>query len=261
MTYAADEEGPNSLELKIKENFEAISGHVANTAYLKWDALHTVWHVQRGNRILLLNFLSAPREDEELALKLISNLQDTELTKSFFIEVVRLLHNYLASVSSLIDHSRNLLKNYQDYPFQTEYINRVSAIKDAGTGPTLKDLRSYLLHNAVPPLAMKLSISNNMTDHRFDVELDTSELLKWRKWRKEAKQYLAKLEKLNLRACVREYSSSICSVYKWLFDQFGDVHQEDIRDLNRLLSEKRRMMPSRLTRADMDTQHLWGPFD
>lgn len=254
----SDNELPDAAR-RLRDTTLALRDHPARIAYQKWDALMVVVHAQRANRQWLTEFLDAPKDNEDFATAIITG-HKSGITKVYFMEVFRLLHNYLATVASLIDHSRKLVRGYEDGDFASQYEQRVREITDAELGPTLKDLRNYLLHNAVPPISLTMALSGDTQVHDFSVQLDTEELLRWGKWSSASKTYLGARQKLVIRDCVQEYASSIQSLHEWLFAQYSTLHRSEIEDQEKLQTELRTMLPKNLM-GEQPAPSFWGPFN
>lgn len=255
---SSDHELPETAR-RLRDTTLALRDHPAQVAYQKWDALMVVVHAQRANRQWLTDFLDAPRGNEELATSIVTG-HESGIKKVYFMEVFRLLHNYLATVASLIDHSRKLVQGYKDEDFVSQYEHHVREITDAGLGPTLKDLRNYLLHNAVPPISLTMALPDDTQGHDFSVQLDVAELLRGGKWSSASKGYLRARQKLVIRDCVQEYSSTIQSLNEWLFAQYPKLHRAEIKDQAELHAELRQMLPKHLL-GEPTAPSFWGPFD
>ena len=108
-------------------------------------------------------------------------------------EIIRFLHNFVASAQSLIDHTRKLhTKLYGESGFP-EYQQKVaSEFKNDPLSQFVKCLRQYAEHYKAPEVAVVSSLSRNDTEttQRRSVELLLEDLQAFEGWTSKAKQYL-----------------------------------------------------------------------
>src|SRR6266496_4224101 len=140
---------------KLSSLRDAISAHPGYKADLDWQALQRMHAILGGNFNELMNALDRPSSNPDLALELIQNVRPPNVRTDFFLTLDRLLHNFLASVASLIDHTRNIVRHYQSTTFAGEYERRVGQLADAPLPSFMKDFRNYLLHYRLPLAEIK----------------------------------------------------------------------------------------------------------
>jgi hypothetical protein len=133
-----------------------------------------------------------------------------------FHEIMRLVHNYVASVSSLVDHTRRIARNVLTEAglsiFQQE-INSQFANDELTS--FLHDLRNYQLHVTHPPITKKVRLDTGS----IAIELDTRRLLEGNRWRtaKASKQFLLKHpESVALEPLICDYSLKVTKFHNWL---------------------------------------------
>jgi hypothetical protein len=151
-------------------------------------------------------------------------------------EIFRLLHNFLAGVATLIDHTRVLTNEiYADRPFKAEYDAKVKELFGNAPMPGfVKDLRNWMVHKGAVPLCIisKLTLDEAVTT-RF--MLRVSDLQTWDGWKAQAKSFLAEApDDINLAALVRSYGDLVRNFYGWLSVRFSEVHAQEFEELARL---------------------------
>ena len=113
-------------------------------------------------------------------------------------EVIRLLHNYLTSAKTLIEHTRIVIREwYKETDFLQEYNDEVKArFSNNSLAAFIQELRNYSLHYTLP--LANASFSVNMIEGGkggtidFAFILNKSSLLHWSGWKKnkQAMEYL-----------------------------------------------------------------------
>lgn len=105
----------------LRALLDQIEQHPGTKAHRNWQALRTVHSVLLGNQAELSRFITGVEANEgDAGLIMMSNVRSPEPRQNLFVELVRLLHNYLAAVVTLIDHTRNLMHEYAGSDFERE---------------------------------------------------------------------------------------------------------------------------------------------
>lgn len=83
-------------------------------------------------------------------------------------EIARLLHNYVAAVKSLVEHTRNAIREkYANTRFFAEYQDRIT--RDFANDPLIQfvqDLRNYMLRKNLHAASLTLEFGEGMRDAR-----------------------------------------------------------------------------------------------
>jgi hypothetical protein len=139
----------------LDEQIKATEGYRIQT---KIRGLGGSYYVFESNYLWLVRALDYfGREEVSLELWRLDNR--TKLG-SFIDEVTRLLHNFLASAHSLVDHTR-VFKNkmYKGHTFKKVYQDKVDReLKHSPTVSFVQDLRNYVLHKQLPIASAQLSL-------------------------------------------------------------------------------------------------------
>ena len=154
---------------------------------------------------------------------------------AFLDEVDRLLHNYLAAVTTLRDHTRSLWQQHPpaDPALIAEYATRVrDAFAESPLVQFVQGLRNYSTHSQLPVSRGRLFWAAEAGDHPT-VELSKSELLEWDRWNAAAKEFLdSAAEQIDLRIVVSEYTAVVDQFNEWFTCAFVSGHRRAFDDLN-----------------------------
>jgi hypothetical protein len=167
---------------------------------------------------------------------------------SFIDEVTRLLHNFLASAHSLVDHTR-VFKNkmYKGHTFKKVYQDKVDReLKHSPTVSFVQDLRNYVLHKQLPIASAQLSLKGGggtITELDNTIKLDVNELREWNKWKPESRVFLDSLDdKVQIREVAEKYEGAIRAFYQWFGEQQTQVHRSEFAELSRLETQYEQVM-------------------
>lgn len=165
----------------------------------------------------------------------------SDLGDGYANELVRLLHNYLTSVSSLIDAQRVVVRHRwpaEDDPnrtaFQADFDKRRTDTFETDEAAFVTRLRNYCTHYAIPLPGLGTSINwsqGGPVFHLNTLQLDRDKLLRWNGWGGPAKRYLAtQPKKFDLAPIIERYVSATRTFYEWFW--------EEINDRNRAIREE-----------------------
>ncbi len=123
-------------------------------------------------------------------------------------EVLRLTHNLVASVSTVVDQTRRTLeKNWPDvsHPVRTEFNAAKQKFAADGRLGVMRDLRNYFLHRTMPHVVGHTSLFQD-SGPASSVLMPTASLLEWDGWKAQARDYLRSAgESIELRSLARNY--------------------------------------------------------
>lgn len=161
-------------------------------------------------------------------------------------EITRLVHNFVASAKTLVEHTRNFMKeHYLNTSIYSKYIDQIKL--DFGNEPVIKfveDLRNFLLHNGLPPSEMYLEFksnpntSNGEGSTKTGIRLKTKELLKWKGWTALAKRYLENSNNfIDIHNFASDYEKKVINFHNWLNNELNSFHSNDLIEYDKLVSE------------------------
>ena len=166
--------------------------------------------------------------------------------ESEIINVMRFLHNYLASSKTLIDHCRLIVKSLcEKMPFYTEYGGRTNkCFVGNPLSHFVQDLRNFTLHRSIPLRGPTVARDFDGTISGY-YKLDRETLSEWTKWTGPSKQYLAGVEvELRLHEIVSAYDALVSKFYCWLERRLREVFEVEIREEENLRHQIREQSQS-----------------
>jgi hypothetical protein len=161
-----------------------------------------------------------------------------------FEEIGRLLFNYLAAASMLIDHTKRCIKKlYVDekyMEFKRECEKEIKErLTDSDTHQIAKGLRNYIQHRKLPAIGSQITYTPE-TGLNKAFRISSQSLLEWDGWSATARRKLQAMEEsFLLREFVEDYFNQVNAFYKWLGGKQAELHREDIERLNKLKEEAR----------------------
>ncbi len=181
-------------------------------------------------------------QDPDLGLPLMSE-DNREIGQQAHRELSRHLHNFLAAVKTLVDHTRVFIKeSYEGSQIEESYqklINETFANDPASK--FVHDLRNYMLHKGQPSTSMFLSFSNagesQAAELTTGIRFDTGPLLKWSKWTALARKYIEESgEHIDIYSLAADYLKRTTEFHMALDRMLMAYHREDLEHLSRLQS-------------------------
>lgn len=223
--------------VELLNEIEACEGMRLYWKSKMWD--HT-FYTFSANALELRERLKRYEDPNQALIRTIENRSPANA--QFLADVIRCLHNFLASAKSLVDHSRNLMEDvYADHPLLTEYQERVRReMGSSGLVQFVHDLRNYILHKGIPIIQESLTIRPGEKPV-FSVALDLSRMRDWSKWSHGAREYIDSLpDHVRLAEVVEPYLEQIVFFHQWLTNRRLEVDRpamENLRELQRQLRQ------------------------
>jgi hypothetical protein len=154
----------------------------------------------------------------------------SEEKRSYRQAIFRLLLNYCATASTLVDHSRRFIRRYESiFPdLVGEYERRKNVVVQQAVAHFVQDLRNYMLHYRLPSLTHNLSLTLEGGSIPFTVQFNCAMLAEWSKWSSQAKAYMADKESIVLREAMQEYTVAIQHLYQWFFSLAKETVQQTL---------------------------------
>ncbi len=165
-------------------------------------------------------------------------------------EFLRLLHNYLASVYSLIEHTRKFCKELNNQELEEDYQTDLEKLIANNCVGFLKDLRTYTHHCRLPFVSATFSwkAQNGKKGKgiiRQKLILDKKDLLRWRSWSSKSKEYVEATEgEIDLKLTIGRYQGLIAAFYKCLYRRVIKSYSEQIKKFLEIESEMRTLQES-----------------
>ena len=183
-----------------------------------------------------------------------------EQPDDFLAVYKRLLHNYAASVYSLIVHTQNFNNKYGDDEFRDTY---TSELVDRGLDEKsafVRNIRHYIQKNEIPDILAPGAIGfedDEPTTFSWNLALDTESVIDWDGWNSDAKRFLNStgvgifevidsddsLDRpeddryIPLIEEVDAYQNEIGDFYGWYYSYTHDYFDSEISDYLRMVEE------------------------
>lgn len=221
----------NTYKTEFGKRFDILEKSVEMEIYRNFQALQSSFRVFNNNfheLIQELEHLKDPRQ----ALTMYGTNQRENL-ENLLDQALRLLHNFLASAFSLIEHTRKIVTRlYSGQAFRDEYQKKLE--QDVINNPVhsfVKHLRNYTQHYTLPILALQITL---LEDFDFRIKMDVESLKQWDNWG-SSRSYLDALEdSCCIETVVNEYFVLIQNFYVWLTEQQLSIHQADFIKLQQM---------------------------
>lgn len=137
--------------------------------------------------------------------------------QEFIREYSRLLHNYAASVHTMISHSYTFVDRYEDErpQLKKQYFNELNRRGLTVRGDLIKGLRHYTQKYWQAPIGLSVSGGRERaTERSIIVEVET--LLEWNGWEADVREFLEGLDKQeNITNIAEEYQEDVNEFYDW----------------------------------------------
>lgn len=227
--YDARRSAPlDALRLELRTHPGALASN-------QWRALRMVQEALQTNESALLEHLDLRGSgNRRRAFAIMGQApRDRAAKQKFWMDTFVRLANFTALNSTLIDHFRKLMRNYEGSEFGNEATQRAETLKSAPVQLFLKDLRNFISHVAVPPLLLDFKLADNQPD--FSVRLGSAELLASYDFTGPAREYLAARPVVSVEEAVKEYAALREPFYQWLHTQFPQLHESEMREYDMLV--------------------------
>lgn len=202
------------------------------------ESLNRTYFIVEHNFDDLMEYIK--KCQNELIFEIFENGQIANNTK---LETLRLLHNYLSSIQSLIDHIRKTNKNIDSNELNEYYEDEMIKFSKNNLVIFIKNFRNYIQHFKIPLLAQQFHISKlenqkvlTMEDidarnakFEFNTFLNKKELLKWDRWNRQSITYIKKyIGKKELKTIISEYQNMNSKHYEDFCDKVYEIYKKEI---------------------------------
>ena len=165
-------------------------------------------------------------------------VRNRDTLNDFQIEFARHLHNYLASVKSLVDHTRVVKKKLNlDQKFEQRYDNKRISVFKTDTASFIQQLREYVQHYELLPTGIHLSIDKN-DDEKLTLILATDSLSGFSGWKASSKRVLdANPKDIDIFKLLEKYQLSVEEFYKWFYAEMEEMFKNELTEFDELRRE------------------------
>ena len=146
-------------------------------------------------------------------------------------EESRLLHNYLASAKSLVDHTRVVINDwYENTEFLKEYDVQIKQrFQDNPVIGFIEEFRNYILHYAIPLTSAAIIMDNRHDGIESSFKIDKESLEEWEGWTNKGKAFFEEIQDdIDIKILVTEYYQQIFKFHRWLEQRMREIHSKEL---------------------------------
>ena len=213
-------------------------------------------NIFRANARELIAITQQVRDPQEgLRLWFVDNREEQAQTHR---EVKRHVHNFVLAAKTLIDHTREFIKeHYANMPVFVSYNSKIKAeFSEAPVAKFVQDLRNYMTHRGLPSSDLFFQARQN-PDRPEDgqtlvmgVQYRTEELLQWDRWTAPARKYIEEAdEHLQIHVFAEDYVERVLRFHAWLDAELNAHHAADLEHLRSLQDEFGRLAAREYSRV------------
>jgi hypothetical protein len=192
------------------------------------------------------------------------DVRNMQVLYDFQREVARLLHNFVASAMSLVDHTRVLYRDLYEangrFPEYKEEVKKRFEINPLASFVVC--LRQYCQHYKPPPILSQMRWSQESPVFDSRLTLGKGNLEEFSGWKSPAKEFLAKQgDSIDLLDLVDRYYTLVMDFYRWFDKRQKEIHSEEFDKVNAKQKEFAKLViPDMIQGALAGTaQHVGSP--
>lgn len=181
----------------------------------------------------ILDFLTNNKKSEYLL-----DIRNKDQLDRLLEEIIRLLHNFVATAMSLVDHTRNIyVKLYSGTEKFPDYQDRIN--NEFANEPLVQFvhcLRQYCQHYRAPNISIQISFKNGIM--KKTVNLLKEDLKMFGSWNANAKKYLDLIEeRVDIFELINTYRKKVLDFHVWFNTRQKEIHKTEF-DLLRKREEE-----------------------
>ncbi|MCW3991150.1 MAG: hypothetical protein NWE79_00445, partial [Candidatus Bathyarchaeota archaeon] len=115
------------------------------------EIIRNLHHLATSHFIVIRNYQELlngiKRFETDITIMYLKNVRRFEFASK---EITRILHNYLASIKSLIDHTTRFKRNLKNPKLDDEYLRKVRKLTSNKCAVFIKQFRNYIQHYELP---------------------------------------------------------------------------------------------------------------
>ncbi len=179
-------------------------------------------------------------EDSEQSAKILGVDRRSQL-QWLFGDVNRHIHNFLTSITTLVDHTQNLMREDFIKPeHRQEYQLKVKNV--FATDPLaqfLQDFRNYMTHYAVPQIGLEKRFGSTETDAEpGKVYIDLDHLETTFHWSSPSRRFIeANSPKIRMLTLVDDYGLKLKNFYDELMSTFQSHLGRELHEVRSMMQE------------------------
>lgn len=231
---------------RVRELQEAVQRHPGTAAHVSLRSIERIRAIQQHNYEELTELLDEPNHNHDLLIELFQNVRDATVRDAYLQLFATTFHNYMASVRTLVDHTRVVVKKVERPTFVAEYERRLHPLRQSTCAAFMQRFRNYVIHYRFPNFIQHVRFAGRAPDEpALQMLLARADLLEWEEWTADAKAYLVdQEEQFDIRGPLREYDEMISTLYNWFFPGFSRAHGDVLAGVNALIDEYNSVLTS-----------------
>ncbi len=178
-----------------------------------------------------------------------SSTEAPEVSNTCVDELVRLLHNFLTSITTYIDSQRVVMRHrwptaegHSQFELG-EYTKQRRSVFETGQAEFITRLRNYCTHYSVlvPNLRTAITFGDGIDVQRSNhLNLDRDALLRWDGWGAPAEEFLRKQnEQIDFPPIVDSFIGSTQRFFHWFWNRINELSTDLIDERNARVTEVR----------------------
>lgn len=216
-----------------KSDLEALNDHPGSRLMALIYSFSISKNILLGNTLELLMFIKRIESAEFAEMALDEYRRSSEYTQVEG-QLVRLLHNFLASVKSLVDHTRKITKSGEfSEAHREQYRNKVAEIFGDDHSKFVEDLRNFSVHFGPIPTNSIFDLSSS----QWMVGISIEDLKEWGKWTSSSRNFMSQFENIRLSWLVGVYQDKSLRMTEWLVKSIPE-HYRDVLEERDVLQSK-----------------------
>ena len=191
-------------------------------------------HTLKANYADLEGFLTEVEHDPSILRAVTWGSHDARV--DYLNETTRQIHNYVAAVKTLVDHTRKLERSLLPTEADAEdYEERVRVeFAESPLAQFVQQLRNYSLHVRPAEAGIRVTWRGEDRVESRIVSLRVKDLQEWDGWNRHAERYLATCgREVDLLAVCLEYRDRVVALYDEFEALVRRAHSQDLGDLRR----------------------------
>ncbi|MEO7098248.1 MAG: hypothetical protein ABI162_02720 [Luteolibacter sp.] len=213
--------------------FEDLDQHPANALMLALFGYGTTKDILSVNSFEVLRFIE---EIESGRFSKIAFDQARRMEyRDFENHMIRYLHNFLAAVKTMVEHTRNMMRGDSISPkHRLEYQEQIKIRFSDDLSKFVEDFRNYTLHFGLP----KISHICTIPEEKWQIALNLHQLHDWEGWTARSKNFIATHpEQIRLAWLVSSYLQKAMEMHEWLIQSFMKHYNQEFEEFDRLRAE------------------------
>lgn len=187
--------------------------------------------------------LSILQDNHEELIKEHERIKQADLMERDGMELLKenyftYLHNYAASVYTVIKHSQRIVNKFGEDDFFDQYSEELSERKIDKKGAFLQQMRHYMQKRKLPPLELRVTMDKSERGYSTELLLKKDMMMSWDGWTNDARDYLETLDNsVPIKQEIEEYQEAVDSFYEWFFRYTMLYFKDEFESTRRIIEQ------------------------